>query len=755
MPVSEQVRVDTHTGNGSSINFAYNYRIFADADLQVVVDGVLKTLTTDYTVNGAGDDNGGSIDFVTAPINLSVVTISGELTYDRATDYIDNGDMRAETVDNDFDKSTMQIQQLRRDVKRSIKVPIEETNDQEISFTPANRASKVSAFDASGNPTVQDIVDISSLVVGIDESLSTAGGILSVVLPNREFVAGGTVNAITGVTDPPAGALTNNLRVYGESLGRNTIVAPTLDLDGLGAKAIVKEGNVPLSIGDIGPSNSRFEFVFDLSLDKWILMNPIPSVFWVDVKKHGVVADGSANDAPAMLAAVAFAESIGIGRILLPEGTIKLLASVTYSQNFHFIGTGQGTIIDNQAGDYAFKNVMTANGGWTTFEKMKISGANDATAQGGVYAGDPSGGSFFPSHYAFRDFFVKDFAKAGAIGMFIENVSHLSGSNVKVGDITNGTALVVRGTRVNTGVFSFDGACVFGAGTTDLGAEFGRSGDAGPVDSISAPGAFFKGTTAAIKLFARTVNFLGTHFEVGSGATQHILVDSWLGGGARGCTFGGDGADPDYGIYAPAGKPIKGVSIDDCEFTNILSTGACVKIEATGSDVENVKVGRILTITTDPSVLDDASGNVQLEQVYSSDNSDNSTSGTGQDDFAAYTISAGHLGVTGGIEIKAAGTKTNGSAEAKTLKLRFGTKAINILASVTTATDWRLEATIVNTATGAQRISWICYDGVTVTRGYDTATEDTTATVEAKLTGEVGGTGTDVITQTMSNIKSI
>lgn len=274
MPVSEQVRVDTHTGNGITINFAYGFRIFADADLQVVVDGVLQTLTTDYTVNGADDPGGGSIDFITAPINLSVVTISGELPYDRETDYIDNGDMRAETVDNDFDKQVMLDQQLRRDVKRSIKLPIEETDDKEVSLTPANRALKVLSFDAAGLPTAQSIADLSSILSSVDTSLTLAASILSVAIPNREGVAGGTVDAITTTTVPAVGSLTNHLAIIVQAAGANTVVAPTFSPDGMTAKDIVKGSNEALVAGDIPGINYRMHLVFSAVLDKWVLLNP-------------------------------------------------------------------------------------------------------------------------------------------------------------------------------------------------------------------------------------------------------------------------------------------------------------------------------------------------------------------------------------------------------------------------------------------------------------------------------------------------
>lgn len=294
MPVAEQVRVSTHTGNGSTTNFAYGYRIFEDADLTVTVDGVVQTLTTDYTVNGAGADSGGTIDFITAPINLSVVTISGELTYERDTDFIQNGGMLANNFDNDFDYAIMLIQQNRRDITRSIKVPIEETTDQEVSTTAANRADKILAFDAAGLPVASSLTDLSSILTTVDTSLVLSGGILSVAIPNRQAVAGGTVDAITATFVPVIAVLANNIEVIVEAAGANTITTPTFAPDGLPAKTMVKGSNTALIVGDIPGADFKMHLVFDATLDKWVFLNPInpstlsagsvaaPAVGWTD-----------------------------------------------------------------------------------------------------------------------------------------------------------------------------------------------------------------------------------------------------------------------------------------------------------------------------------------------------------------------------------------------------------------------------------------------------------------------------------------
>ena len=56
------------SGNGSTHSFAYNFKIFANADLTVIIrasDGTetTKTLDTHYIVTGAGVASGGNVLF--------------------------------------------------------------------------------------------------------------------------------------------------------------------------------------------------------------------------------------------------------------------------------------------------------------------------------------------------------------------------------------------------------------------------------------------------------------------------------------------------------------------------------------------------------------------------------------------------------------------------------------------------------------------------------------------------------------------
>ena len=69
MTVSSTTVKNSYSGNGSTTEFAYGYKIFADSDLIVIIrtdsTGVetVKPLTTHYTVSGAGDASGGNVTF--------------------------------------------------------------------------------------------------------------------------------------------------------------------------------------------------------------------------------------------------------------------------------------------------------------------------------------------------------------------------------------------------------------------------------------------------------------------------------------------------------------------------------------------------------------------------------------------------------------------------------------------------------------------------------------------------------------------
>jgi hypothetical protein len=114
--------------------------------------------------------------------------------------------------------------------------------------------------------------------------------------------------------------------------------------------------------------------------------------------------------------------------------------------------------------------------------------------------------------------------------------------------------------------------------------------------------------------------------------------------------------------------------------------------------------------------------------------------GTGEDNLMTYSLPAGALSAAGkGVRITAWGTAAN-NADAKTLKLHFGSVAI-LTVSLTTsqACTWRIEAVVFSTGTDAQDYSAQLVQGGTATlvdvEG-GSLTQDDGAAITIKCTGE-------------------
>ena len=163
MTVSSTTVKNSYSGNGSTTEFAYGYKIFADTDLQVIIrvnsTGVetVKTLTTHYTVAGAGDASGGSITFTSGntPASGETVVIIREVPQTQAIDYIANDPFPAESHEEGLDRATMTTQQVQEELDRSIKLSRTNTmTSTEFTVGATDRANKILAFDSSGEISV-------------------------------------------------------------------------------------------------------------------------------------------------------------------------------------------------------------------------------------------------------------------------------------------------------------------------------------------------------------------------------------------------------------------------------------------------------------------------------------------------------------------------------------------------------------------------------------------------------------------------
>ena len=110
MPVSLQTPTIIYTANGSVSIFAFPFRVIDLSDLRVYVDGVLTT--AGIVVDGINNPSGGSVTFTVPPVAGTVIRIQRTTSVDRATDYVEGGQLSAQTLDNDFDRIVMMVQEV-------------------------------------------------------------------------------------------------------------------------------------------------------------------------------------------------------------------------------------------------------------------------------------------------------------------------------------------------------------------------------------------------------------------------------------------------------------------------------------------------------------------------------------------------------------------------------------------------------------------------------------------------------------------
>ena len=145
-------------GNGTAGPFQCGFRILNDSDLKVLVGGVLKTLTTHYTVANAGTETNATVTFTAGnfpPSGTGNVVLSRDLPNTQPTNYQNNTALDAETLEASFDRAVMQTQQIVTSTDRAIKFADDvlgvDSDATEVSTGGTDRANKILGFDANGD----------------------------------------------------------------------------------------------------------------------------------------------------------------------------------------------------------------------------------------------------------------------------------------------------------------------------------------------------------------------------------------------------------------------------------------------------------------------------------------------------------------------------------------------------------------------------------------------------------------------------
>jgi hypothetical protein len=160
MTVSSTTTKVSYSGNGSTTVFAYTFKIFAAAEITVIIRSstgteIVKSLTTHYTLSNIGVDGGGNVTFGSAPASGETVVLIRNTPNTQTLDLVENDPFLSSSFEDTLDKITHQLIEQQEEIDRSIKVSrTNSITSSEFTTNATDRASKVLGFDSSGELSV-------------------------------------------------------------------------------------------------------------------------------------------------------------------------------------------------------------------------------------------------------------------------------------------------------------------------------------------------------------------------------------------------------------------------------------------------------------------------------------------------------------------------------------------------------------------------------------------------------------------------
>lgn len=242
--------------NAGQTVFTVPWPFFGVSDLAVRRDraGTRTVLTygADYTVAGAGEQAGGSITLTSPAIAGDTLIITSNQPIQRTTDFSDGGDLPAQSLDDEYNRLIIALQQVNDRAGLAIAA---DPGDAPVSTLPpaATRANRLLGFDSAGNPVpVGSAVDQSqgTAAYGNARNYGLTGSISQdATLGMNQFLAaqGGYAPpgfyTITGDLNLPAGAVLRGFDMsYGEDRAIGQYRRGTVLLLTPSARIVLRDG---------------------------------------------------------------------------------------------------------------------------------------------------------------------------------------------------------------------------------------------------------------------------------------------------------------------------------------------------------------------------------------------------------------------------------------------------------------------------------------------------------------------------------
>lgn len=128
MTVSGTTNLNQYIGDGAATVFARTFLVtdFDHLKVYTTTSGVTTEVTTGITKDGEGTASG-NVTFATAPASGTTVLLIRETPLTQETDYVSQGKVDPEVIEDDLDAAVMRIQDIQETLGRSLRLPAGQT----------------------------------------------------------------------------------------------------------------------------------------------------------------------------------------------------------------------------------------------------------------------------------------------------------------------------------------------------------------------------------------------------------------------------------------------------------------------------------------------------------------------------------------------------------------------------------------------------------------------------------------------------
>lgn len=213
-----------YTATSGQTVFTVPFEFFENSDLKVYKNATLLTLTTNYTVTGAGVTGGGSITLVSGATAGDILTIVRDVPVKRVTDFPTSGPFNVDALNSDLDRLTAMVQQQEALDSRSLRLDQFDTpNTLNTLPAKADRVGRVLQFNSStgqpeAGPTTSEIANAQTYATNASTSATAAAASAS----TASSAASSTAGSVTAAAASASAASTSASNASTSALNAST-----------------------------------------------------------------------------------------------------------------------------------------------------------------------------------------------------------------------------------------------------------------------------------------------------------------------------------------------------------------------------------------------------------------------------------------------------------------------------------------------------------------------------------------------------